>query len=66
MTDDNEGIEWWNGLYERERRYWLSRADSARPVDAWHAYQRAQAQDLAAAEDPLQEWQRLGGADPEP
>lgn len=30
----------WNSWTELERAYWLGAADSARPVDAWHAYLR--------------------------
>lgn len=39
ITDDDlKGIAWWNHCTEEERRYWLDRADSACPVDAWRAY----------------------------
>lgn len=41
-SDDLRGIDWWNALDERLRRRWLDYADSARPVDAWRAYKRAQ------------------------
>ena len=34
------GLIWWNRLTESERRHWLDQAGSARPVDAWRAYQR--------------------------
>jgi hypothetical protein len=37
--DDAMGIAWWNHLTERERLDWLQAADSARPVDAWRAFQ---------------------------
>lgn len=32
------GIAWWNCLSRAERRYWLERADSAVPADAWEVY----------------------------
>jgi len=35
-----EGMDWWNSISESERRYWLDRADSNRPVDAWRMYAR--------------------------
>ena len=34
------GIAWFNRLTRAERRYWLDVAGSARPVDAFRAYQR--------------------------
>lgn len=49
MHHDNEtprgseaevGMAWWNRLTRRQRRYWLDVAASARPVDAFRAYQR--------------------------
>ncbi|MGH8325554.1 MAG: hypothetical protein ACRET2_02205 [Steroidobacteraceae bacterium] len=33
------GIAWWNNLSRAERRYWLERAGSAVPADAWRAFQ---------------------------
>lgn len=54
MSDSSEeAIKWWNGMHERERRYWLEVANSPRPIDAWYAYQRAKARDEVAAEDLL-------------
>lgn len=41
--DEQAGIAWWNGLSERARSEWLRIAQSARPVDAWLAYQRTHA-----------------------
>lgn len=41
--DDRAGMDWWNRQDEHTRRLWLDRAASARPVDAWHAYQRDRA-----------------------
>ena len=40
--EEAEGMLWWNRLTERERQHWLDRAGSARPADAWRAYQEAQ------------------------
>lgn len=40
--DDRKGMEWWNAQNEHTRRLWLELAQSARPVDAWHAYKRDQ------------------------
>lgn len=34
------GMAWWNRLTKSQRRYWLDVAGSARPVDAYRAYQR--------------------------
>ena len=42
-ADPHVGMEWFNGLQEHERAHWLKTADSARPVDAWHAYLSADA-----------------------
>lgn len=39
--DDAAGVAWWNRLDRQQRRYWLDRAASARPADAWQAFQRA-------------------------
>ena len=39
-ADDVTGMHWWNALTEAERAYWLRRADSAKPVDAWEAFKR--------------------------
>lgn len=41
-TDDEIGMAWWNAISERERAQWLAIASSARPVDAWRAYNRHQ------------------------
>lgn len=41
-NDDHLGIMWWNRMTEHERAYWSRVADSARPVDAWHAFQRGE------------------------
>ncbi|TSD83752.1 hypothetical protein FFK22_036195 [Mycobacterium sp. KBS0706] len=43
-ADERAGIEWWNGLDEARRRYWMHRAgDTGRAADAWAAYQCAMA-----------------------
>lgn len=36
---DHVGMTWWNRLTERERRHWLDVAGSARPSDAFRAFQ---------------------------
>ena len=36
--DEAAGMRWWNALTPGDRRYWLDRAGSPRPVDAWHTY----------------------------
>lgn len=38
-SEDAEGMTWWNSLTPQQRRHWLDRAGSARPADAWRAYQ---------------------------
>lgn len=42
MTKDEEnfGVEWWNHITEDERAYWLERAKSAVPADAWIAFRK--------------------------
>lgn len=37
---ETTGIAWWNRLSEAQRAYWLRVAGSARPVDAYRAYNR--------------------------
>jgi hypothetical protein len=39
--DAGNGVAWWNGLSESDRRYWLELAKSARPSDAWDWFKRA-------------------------
>lgn len=36
--DAELGMAWFNQLTESQRRYWLNRADSARPADAWDRF----------------------------
>jgi hypothetical protein len=37
-TDAAAGMAWWNSATEKERAYWLEKAHSARPADAWTAF----------------------------
>jgi hypothetical protein len=37
-VDDLAGMSWFNSISEERRAYWLQRARSSRPVDAWHYY----------------------------
>ena len=39
VADALVGMAWWNGLTPTRRRYWLDVAGSARPADAWRAFQ---------------------------
>lgn len=48
--EPTEGMTWWNGMDEKDRAYWLLKAASARPADAYHAFLLAQAYDDAEAE----------------
>jgi len=50
LSDPQKGIDWWNGISEKERALWLAEAKSARPADAWHAWMTAEAHDDAHAE----------------
>lgn len=34
-SDEVKGMEWWNGLTEEDRDFWLRVAGSAVPADAW-------------------------------
>lgn len=38
-----QGVTWWNGISEKERGHWLSRAVSAVPAEAWLSYTDAEA-----------------------
>jgi len=38
-SDAEVGMAWFNGLSRSERAHWLEVAGSARPVDAWRAFQ---------------------------
>ena len=38
VRDARNGIAWWNHLTPTQRGYWLTRARSATPADAWEAY----------------------------
>lgn len=35
------GMQWWNSCSEAERGYWLKRANSAVPADAYEAFRTA-------------------------
>lgn len=50
-TDDELGMAWWNTATDRERAHWLAVADSARPVDAWRAFQRGEPRQAQQPED---------------
>ena len=39
VADALVGVAWFNGLSRAERAYWLELAGSARPADAWRAFQ---------------------------
>jgi len=52
--DPHAGMAWWNECSEQERAHWLTMAASARPADAYHAYQLAEA--YADAEATAYEW----------
>lgn len=36
------GVVWWNSLTEDDRSFWLRRAGTSVPADAWEAFQVAQ------------------------
>jgi len=50
VIEPTEGVTWWNAMSEKDRAYWLLKAASARPADAYHAFLLAQAYDDAEAE----------------
>lgn len=39
--DAEAGMRWWNAMAREDRAYWLERARSAVPADAWAAYKAA-------------------------
>jgi hypothetical protein len=45
-TDAELGVIWWNRSTEPERAYWLMRAGSATPADAWETFRRETAREL--------------------
>lgn len=53
-ADPHQGMTWWNAMTENERARWLEVADSARPADAYHAFQQAEA--YANAESEAHAW----------
>lgn len=52
--DPQKGMTWWNSLPVEERSYWLVRAASAIPADAYHAYLLSVAYDDAV--DTGEDW----------
>lgn len=55
IADDPQSCNtWWNECSEQERAHWLMIAASARPADAYHAYQLAEV--YADAESTAYEW----------
>lgn len=52
--DPDAGMSWWNECTEQERAHWLMMAASARPADAYHAFQLAE--EHAAAEAVALDW----------
>lgn len=54
MDEPDAGMTWWNECSEQERSHWLMMSASARPADAYHAYQLAEA--YADAESTAYEW----------
>lgn len=39
-TDTRQGMEWFNGLTDTGRGYWLNLAGSSVPAEAWAAFKR--------------------------
>ena len=39
--EEQMAMDWWNGLAEQNRAYWLAEAKSAEPAAAWRAFQNA-------------------------
>jgi hypothetical protein len=60
VDEPNAGMTWWNECSEQERSHWLMMAASARPADAYRAYQLAEA--FADAESTAYEWLDSRGA----
>jgi hypothetical protein len=54
VADPEADMTWWNACSEQERGHWLMMAASARPADAYHAYQLAESH--ADAEVTAYEW----------
>lgn len=48
--EPTEGMTWWNAMNEKGHEYWLLKARSARPADAYYAFLLARAYDDAEAE----------------
>lgn len=47
--DDFAGMSWFNGLTDDRRAYWLAKAGSAVPADAWACYKASRQAVLDAA-----------------
>jgi len=60
MSDESDGMAWWNGLSEAARRHWLRQAGSATPADAYAEYRRQTEADPLAAD--LAEMESVGEA----
>ena len=60
VAEPDAGMTWWNECSEQERSHWLMMSASARPADAYHAYQLAEA--YADAESTAYEWLDSRGA----
>mgnify|MGYP001606873553 CR=1 FL=1 len=41
--DEQDGMDWWNGLNERMRKYWMAQAETGVVADAWEIYKNARA-----------------------
>jgi len=54
QEDPQSGMDWWNGLAEEQRAYWLMMAASAMPAAARHAYLLAEAYN--DAQDEAESW----------
>ena len=42
-ADELAGMDWWNSIDKAERAFWLAKAGTAVPAEAWAEYQRAEA-----------------------
>ncbi len=49
--DEQEGMNWWNGLTESDRRVWLTRSGGSSAADAWACY-RSYAPQWTISADP--------------
>jgi len=60
MSDESDGMAWWNALPPSARRHWLRQANSAVPADAYAEYLRQHETDPVAAD--LAEMESVGQA----